>query len=215
MTAKEYAIRTNCSEAELTKMSSEGWAKRILEYKAKIYMRETGIPITIVRPFNIYGERYNWVGQNSQAIPMLTKKICDREDPIIVWGSGEQRRTYIHAEDAARIMMRFVENGFTKQPINIGLEETISVKELVKQIAKSADIDVNLVFDKTKPEGRLVKSADSKLMKQALGKDFKIEVDIEEGLKRMVNWYKETFTMEGTKEKIKKLKVKSHKNNKK
>ena len=44
----------------------------------------------MVRPFNIYGERYNWVGENSQAIPMLVKKILDKNNPIIVWGSANK-----------------------------------------------------------------------------------------------------------------------------
>ena len=51
-----------------------GWAKRMLERKAQLLAREQGLPVTIMRPFNIYGEHYAWVGSRSQAIPMLTKK---------------------------------------------------------------------------------------------------------------------------------------------
>ena len=52
-----------------------GWAKRFLECKTKILSEETGIKSIIVRPFNIYGERYKWRGEGSQAIPMLVSKI--------------------------------------------------------------------------------------------------------------------------------------------
>ena len=44
-----------------------GWAKRMLEQKAMILARETGLRLTIVRPFNIYGERYTWAGEASRA----------------------------------------------------------------------------------------------------------------------------------------------------
>ena len=72
-----------------------GWAKRILEQKVDLLARETGMPLTIVRPFNIYGERYTWVGNASQAIPMQVKKIMDGDDPVLIWGSGTQRRNYL------------------------------------------------------------------------------------------------------------------------
>ena len=170
-----------------------GWAKRILEQKAVIYQKETGIPLTVVRPFNIYGEHYNWVGENSQAIPMLVKRVMEREDPMVVWGSGNQRRNYMHALDCARCMIRLVENGYTERPVNVGKEETVSVKDLVKRIAELGNIEVNLVFDRDKPEGRFIKSADSALLLAALGDDFEWKVDLKEGLSRMVQWYHSTF----------------------
>jgi nucleoside-diphosphate-sugar epimerase len=173
-----------------------GWAKRILEQKALIYQKETGIPITVVRPFNIYGERYHWAGENSQAIPMLTKRVMEGENPMIVWGSGNQRRNYLHASDCARVMVRLVENGYFERPINIGREETVSVKDVVLRLAQAAGQDVNIVCDRTKPEGRFIKSADSKLLTAALGDDFTWEVGLQEGLGRMVNWYQQTFQRE-------------------
>src|SRR5262249_43582021 len=86
-----------------------GWAKRFLEQKSTMLARETGIPVTIVRPFNIYGERYRWVDTASQAIPMLVKKVLDGDDPVVVWGSGKQRRNYLHAGECADAMLGLVE----------------------------------------------------------------------------------------------------------
>ena len=170
-----------------------GWAKRILEQKVVIYQKETGIQFTVVRPFNIYGENYNWVGESSQAIPMLTKRVLDGESPLVVWGSGNQRRNYIHALDCARVMMRLVENGYFERPINIGREETVSVKDLVQRLATLSGKKLELVFDRTKPEGRFIKSADSKLLLAALGEDFEWRVDLQDGLKRMIGWHQRTF----------------------
>lgn len=170
-----------------------GWAKRVLEQKAIIYQKETGIPITVVRPFNIYGEHYNWVGDSSQAIPMLVKRILDGENPVVIWGTGNQRRNYIHGMDCARVMMRLIENGYFERPINVGREETVSVRDLVSRIAATAGVEVKLVADRTKPEGRFIKSADSKLLIAALGDDFEWKVGLAEGLTRMIGWYHETF----------------------
>lgn len=170
-----------------------GWAKRFLEQKSFILSRETGIPVTIVRPFNIYGERYRWVGTYSQAIPMLVKRILDGEDPVVVWGSGRQRRTYIHAHDCARIMKRLAEIGHIDGPVNIGLEETVSIRELTELICKVSGRRPVLGFDTTKPEGRFVKSADASRLRAVLG-DFPIvTIDLEDGLRRMIEWYRAAF----------------------
>lgn len=174
-----------------------GWAKRILEQKAAIYQKETGIPITIVRPFNIYGERYTWVGENSQAIPMLTKRVMDYENPLVVWGSGNQRRNYIHARDCVKIMMLLVEKGYNVQPVNIGTEETITVKKLVYKLAELAGRDIEIVTDSSKPEGRFTKSADSRLLTATLGNDFSFKINLDEGLRKMIDWYRVTFIQTG------------------
>jgi nucleoside-diphosphate-sugar epimerase len=170
-----------------------GWAKRILEQKAIIYQKETGIPITVVRPSNIYGERYHWAGENSQALPMLTKRLMDGENPLVVWGSGNQRRNYIHALDCSLAMMRLIENGYFDRPVNIGKEETISVKNAVERLASLANIEVEIVFDRSKPEGRFIKSVDSRLLCAALGDDFAWKVPSNEGFGKMIDWYKITF----------------------
>jgi UDP-glucose 4-epimerase len=170
-----------------------GWAKRILEQKAVIYQKETGIPITVVRPFNIYGERYNWVGENSQAIPMLVKRILDGESPVVIWGSGNQRRNYLHARDCARVMLKLLENGYYERPINIGREETVSVKELAQMIAEAGSLEIEIATNRDKPEGRFIKSADSKLLTAALGNGFTWTTPLERGLSLMVEWYRETF----------------------
>lgn len=168
-----------------------GWAKRFLEVKAQLLARETGVPTTIVRPFNIYGERYAWQGQFSQAIPMLTKRVMDGDDPMVIWGSGTQRRNYMHAADCAWLMMRLVEEG-CPGPVNIGTEETVTMRELVGLICAVAGKSPALIADTSKPEGRFVKSADSTALRVAVP-DFRLTVDLESGLKRMLPWYETTF----------------------
>ncbi|MEM7122388.1 MAG: NAD-dependent epimerase/dehydratase family protein [Pseudomonadota bacterium] len=170
-----------------------GWAKRFLEQKAILASEETGVPLTIVRPFNIYGERYAWVGESSQAIPMLVKKVMDGNDPVIIWGSGEQRRTYLHAADCALIMRRLVERDYTDGPVNIGLEETVSVRELVETVCRLAGRQPELTCDRSKPEGRFVKSSDPTRLFEAVP-DFAPTVGLDDGLNRMIGWYRSTFS---------------------
>jgi nucleoside-diphosphate-sugar epimerase len=168
-----------------------GWAKRMLEQKSLMLARETGIPLTIVRPFNIYGERYAWMGEASQAIPMLVKKVMDGDDPVLVWGSGTQRRNYLHAVDCADTMAGLVEAEF-RGVVNIGTEETVTMIELVQMICEAAGRHPRLVTDTTKPEGRRVKAANSTLLQKAYP-GFKPQIGLDQGIGRMIGWYRSNF----------------------
>jgi len=169
-----------------------GWAKRFLEQKSLILSKEAGIPVTIVRPFNIYGERYEWVGEFSQAIPMLVKRVMDGENPVVIWGSGRQKRNYMHALDCAKIMRQLVEVGYSGPAVNIGLEDTTSIFDLVTLICGVGNKSPNLIADTSKPEGRFCKSASSELLRSIIG-DIPISIDLESGMKRMIEWYKNSF----------------------
>ena len=98
--------------------------QRFLEQKFILLSEIINIKLKIVRPFNIYGERYRWVGEYSSAIPMLVKRILDDEDPLYAWGSGNQRRSYLHAYDCARIMQKIMEKVEKNITVNIGTNET-------------------------------------------------------------------------------------------
>ena len=168
-----------------------GWAKRLLEQKALILATEKSIPLTIVRPFNIYGERYAWSGEASQAIPMLVKKVMDGDDPVIIWGSGTQRRNYMHAMDCADAMAGLVEAG-SCGAVNIGTEETVTMTELVQLICLAGHRQPRLITDTTKPEGRRIKSSNSSGLRAAYP-GFRIRIELGDGLERMIGWYRSEF----------------------
>ena len=168
-----------------------GWAKRFLEQKAAMLTQETEIPLTIVRPFNVYGERYRWLDAASQAIPMLVKKVLDGDDPVLVWGSGTQRRNYMHAADCAAAMAGLVEAEFVGT-VNIGTEETVSMLELAETICRLAGRRPRIVTDRSRPEGRRIKSCDSTLLRKVYP-GFARRITLEQGLSRMIGWYASEF----------------------
>ena len=180
------------SEPEKVNMGY-GWAKRFLEQKFILLSNINKINLKIVRPFNIYGERYRWVGEYSSAIPMLVKKVLDNENPIYAWGSGNQRRSYLHAYDCARIMLLFMEKVEGFSTLNIGTEETISIAELVDLICKISGKSPSIIFDKNKPEGRFIKSSDTSKLLKIIDENI-ITIDIKEGIKRMLIWYEDSFS---------------------
>ncbi len=166
-----------------------GWAKRFLESKINLLSQETKMKTIIVRPFNVYGERYRWRGKYSHTIPMLIHKTFKENNPVVVWGSGKQKRSYLHAYDCAKIFELIFDSCYYKGPINVGLKETISIGELAELIAKTSGIKTNYIFDKSKPEGRIIKSSDIKLQKKIIP-FFEPKISLKIGILKMVEWYK-------------------------
>lgn len=170
-----------------------GWAKRLAELQGRLYAESYGMSVAIVRPFNPYAPRYRWDGESSHVVPTLVKKICDGADPLVVWGSGRQRRTFMHARDVASLMRLVLERHHGPEPVNLGFEETVSMSELVEAIARVSGRRPTVTYDASKPEGRAVKSADGTRLR-SIAPEHRPSVTLEQGLAEMVDWHRRTFS---------------------
>jgi nucleoside-diphosphate-sugar epimerase len=170
-----------------------GWAKRIQELAGEYYARDYGMKITTVRPFNPYGGNYRW-GSDDKAhvIPALVKRVMDGEDPLVVWGSGNQRRNFLHANDAMRLLMKIVEKDVIATPVNIGYDYDVTIAELVNLICDVAGVEPEIVFDTNKPEGRFRKCADATRLREVTD-NYEPQISLREGVEEMIDWYKRSF----------------------
>jgi nucleoside-diphosphate-sugar epimerase len=170
-----------------------GWAKRIQELAGSYYAHDYDAKITIARLFNIYGANYRWGGEEkAHVIPTLIKRVMGGEDPLIVWGSGKQRRNFLHANDAARLILLVMELNTMATPVNIGYEDEVSIAELVDMICEVSGRAPKVIFDASKPEGRFRKSADATRLRHMTG-HYRPQVSLREGIEEMIDWYKKTF----------------------
>ncbi len=170
-----------------------GWAKRIQELAGSYYASEHGMRVVVVRPFNPYGGHYRWRSdQTAHVLPALVKRIMQGEDPLVVWGSGQQRRNFMHAGDVTRFILRVLSKARDSRPVNIGLEEDVSLVDLIEVICQAAGKHPAVVFDRNKPEGRPRKSADASRLRELLG-EVVPRVGLREGVQEMLEWYHRSF----------------------
>ncbi len=167
-----------------------GWAKRMAELQADYFRREHGMEIAIVRPFNAYGgRRYTWKGEKSHVVPMLIHRVLSGEDPLVVWGSGRQKRNFMHVRDMARLMTLMTERHADGTPLNLGDEQETSIAELVELILKVTGRRPRVTFDTSKPEGKLRKCSDGTRLR-TLFPDFRPSMTLEEGIREVVSTWK-------------------------
>lgn len=169
-----------------------GWAKRMSELLGKYYQEEFGMKIGIVRPYNCYGPRDNFDPKVSHVIPSLIKKVLDGENPIVVWGSGKQTRAFLYVEDLVEGILLTIERYPVADAINLGIDEEVSIKELINKIVKISGVKTSIVFDTTKSDGSPRKNSDNR---KAFGKiGFKAKIKLDEGLKKTIFWYREKLS---------------------
>lgn len=166
-----------------------GWAKRMAEKLGMYYAEEFGMKVAIVRPYNCYGPRDHFDSKSSHVIPGLIKKVFGGENPVEVWGTGNQTRAFLYVEDLAEGMIMAIEKYPQADPINLGTDEEVTIKELITKIIAIIGVNVRVKFDTTKPDGSPRRNCDNRKVIEKIG--FRPAVSLDEGLKRTIDWYKE------------------------
>ena len=165
--------------------SGYGWAKRYLELQARYYAENFAMEMAVARPFNAYGGRDLAAGERSHVIPALIERLLADAPELVVWGSGQQTRSFIHGRDVAAGLLLLTEHYAVCDPVNVGHDQEISIKELVEMLMDLSGIRKEVVFDTSKPEGCRRKAADmTKLRRVTRG--FEPQVDLRPGLLEMI-----------------------------
>jgi nucleoside-diphosphate-sugar epimerase len=115
--------------------------------------------------------------------------VLDGEDPVLVWGSGNQSRVFVHAKDFAKGIQLVTEMYPAADPVNIGHDDEVSIKDLLHKIIELTGTSPNVYYDASRPEGYPRRAADTtKLRKVTNG--FVPQISLEQGLTEMIEWYR-------------------------
>jgi len=144
--------------------------------------------ISIIRPDNTFGPRDNFEPKRSRVIPSLIYKVLESNKNIEVWGSGNQKRTFVYVKDLIRGMLLGLEKYPKSDPINISSGEEITIKNLVKMIIKISNENVKVNFDIKRPESSLRRSMNITKSKKILG--YYPKWGMGEALEETIEWYK-------------------------
>ena len=115
--------------------------------------------------------------------PSIIKRVLDREDPIVVWGSGEQARDFIHIDDVVEGVLSTYDKLPAGATLNLGTGRGVKFRKLAELACHSAGHKAEVVNDPTKPEGVFSRIADPYQME----KWFQPKITLEEGIERAIH----------------------------
>lgn len=169
-------------------------SKRLGETLVRIYQTHHGVQGMIVRPFNVYGPGMQKL--DYRVLPNFAAKILASE-PVNVYGSGSQTRTFCYVTDAIRGFLQVLLSGLPGEPYNIGNPRPeLSMLDLVQTIKRAVphlSVQHQLIehpdtYPADEPQRRC-----PDITKARLQVGYEPQVGIEDGLRRFFEWAKITY----------------------
>lgn len=168
------------------------WMKRYAEILCRLYsekLKKT-MPTVVVRPSNIYGPYDKFDPATSHVMAATIVKVVERDVPIQVWGTGNDIRDLIYVDDFVNGLLLATEKMNTYDPINIASGKGYSIKELLDITLRLDGYEnAEVTYDPTKPSMIPVRLFDTSKARRIL--EFETKIDIEEGIRRTIKWYRE------------------------
>ena len=154
------------------------------------FAREYGTNFISVMPTNLYGPGDNFDLETSHVLAALLRKAHEakrnRAPQLVVWGTGQPRREFLHVDDLASAILFLLEHYDSPEIINVGCGEDISIQEQARLICDVVGFDGDLSWDHSKPGGSPRKLLDiSKISK--LG--WRPTISLREGIAQTYEWF--------------------------
>ena len=162
-------------------------AKRCGESYVIAYKLQHGLDVRIARIFNTYGPRMRSEGVYGRVVPRFVEQaLCN--EPITVFGSGEQTRSFCYVSDQVEGLLRlaFLEKA-EGEVVNIGSDEEITIIELANMIVELTNSASEIVFEELPKDDPPRRRPDISKAKKILS--WKPKVKLEEGLQRTIKWF--------------------------
>ena len=157
-----------------------GWAKLTGEYLARIAAETYRLKVACVRPFSGYGEDQD----ESYPIPAIAARAARREDPLTVWGTGQQGRDFVHIEDCVTVMLLALSIIHDGGAINIGSGRLTNFLEVAQLFADLAGYRPEIRTQTDKPVGVQARYADTSQLRARL--QWSPEISLEAGFARVL-----------------------------
>ncbi len=160
-----------------------GWAKLMGEMTLRAYAAETSMQTASCRYFTVFGER----GHENHAVIAMIARAFVRQDPYVVWGTGEQVRNWTHVSDIVSGTIRAAEEIEDGSAVNLGTMERTRVIDCAREVLRYTGHQAEIVLRPEMPTGPLNRVADNARAGQWL--DWAPRVAFVDGLHRTIDWY--------------------------
>jgi GDP-L-fucose synthase len=159
---------------------------------AAAYHAQYGFSAISLMPTNLYGPGDNFDLETSHVLPAMIRRFHEakvsRSFSVILWGTGMQRREFLHVDDLANAACFLMENYDSSDLLNIGVGEDLTIADLATLVARIVGYGGRILFDPSRPDGTPRKLLDVSRI-HALG--WRAQIPLERGIALTYEWYLE------------------------
>jgi len=169
-----------------------GIAKKALLVMGQSYAKQYGSKVIFAIPSNLYGTHDNFDRYSSHVIPAMIDKIHEAKtsglSKVTLWGTGTPTREFLNAKDCASALAFLAKNYDDIDPVNIAVNNDISIKDLAQKISNIVEFDGTIEWDKSKPDGQPRRRVDnSRLLALGYNEPF---TPLDDGLRETYEWFR-------------------------
>ena len=160
----------------------------MLEGLLRSYHAMFGLPYVALRYFNVYGPRMDIHGRYTEVLIRWMDRIAAGEPPLIL-GDGTQSMDFVYIEDVARANVLALQSDIADDVFNVASGTETTLRELAAALLKVMGSDLQPEYGPERtvnPVSRRL--ADIGKAERLLG--FKAQIGLEEGLARLVAWWR-------------------------
>lgn len=166
-------------------------SKRLAETLSMVFFREYGLPVKIARPFNVYGPGLRL--DDKRVIPDFLSNALKNET-ITMYSDGTDTRSFCYVSDAITGFFKILLSDFNGETFNVGSDvREISISDLAQVISGLFNNKIKVVHKSNPDSDYLVDNPHRRfpdLTKIRTLLNYKPNVDLQEGLRRLIQWYK-------------------------
>jgi len=159
--------------------------KRCAETLFFDYHRQHRLPIRVVRIFNTYGPRMH-PGDGRVVSNFIVQAL--RNEPITIYGTGEQTRSFCYVDDLVEGMIRMMDQDGFVGPVNLGNPAECTILELARTIRELAGSSSEIVFRPLPQDDPVRRRPDISLAREKLS--WEPKVPLREGLARTIDYFR-------------------------
>jgi len=163
-------------------------SKRAMELMAHSFGHLFKLPITILRFFNVYGPH-----GRPDMMPWQWTRMILRGQTLSLFNAGHLKRDWTYIDDIVDGFLAALERPFPYEIINLGCSNPVENIDFVRTLEKLLGREAKIIDAPCPPSEPLVTYADITKARRMLGYDPK--VDVEEGLRRFVDWTRQAGVM--------------------
>src|SRR5215471_17053215 len=165
-----------------------GAAKTFNEGLLRSFHATHGLDYVALRYFNVYGPRMDIHGLYTEVLIRWMERIEAGQAPLIL-GDGTQTMDFVFTEDIARANLLAASADVTDEVFNIGSGTETSLTELAQALLRAMGSDLPLEFGPPRGVNSVTRRlADVSQAAERLG--WKSEITLDEGLRRLVAWWR-------------------------
>ena len=186
-----------CEVAELKVVirppfDSYALAKQVSEFIALAFWREHGLNVVIARPNNIYGPGDDISDCRQRLIPTIITTLLSGQRPLLLWGTGRQRRSFLHVTDVVEGLLLLAQHGVPGEPVNFGHPDEIAIAALARLLMDLSGVHVEIINDSSKPSGPHRRLLNTSRARRDL--NWQPQVTLQQGLIDTIAWYRQPTT---------------------